>query len=142
MQNQPVARGKPGNGLGNLRFGQATVGAAVEQDTVLAAPVHLNDCVALQRFGFLQVCGIDTIVFKGLPEHPTALAHAARVTDCRTGLCQRHRLVQSLAAGVDRLVQCVQRFSGPHKVIHLIYIIQVQRTEIQGFHFMPSLLIL
>ena len=108
----------------------------------MAAPVHLNDRVALQRPGLPQICGIDAIAFKGLPEHPAALPHAACVADCRTGLCQRCRLVQPLAAGVDCLVQCVQRLSRPHKVIHLIYIIQVQRTEIQGFHFMPSLLIL
>ena len=69
LQNQPVTRRKLGNGLGNLRFGQTAVGAAVEQDAVLAAPVHLNDCVVLQHPSFPQICGIDAAAFKGLPEH-------------------------------------------------------------------------
>ena len=70
------------------------------------------------------------------------MANAARVVNHRPGPGQGDGLVEPFAAGVHRLAQGGQGLARLDEMLHLIYIVQVQRTEIQGFHATTSLLML
>lgn len=116
------------------------VGAAVDDDIVLAGGVHLDDGMAGHLSGHAQMVQLHAAVGQHLLQLLAALAQHAGVVGLRPRTGQGHRLVEPLSAA--EVVQLAGGDGLPRrdKMLHLIHVVHVHGTEIQQPHGHSSLL--
>ncbi len=110
------------------------IGSAVQDDAVLTL-ADLDDRMACRlAVVFQQIIGLDIVSVEIVDEVLSVTSDLARMIDIQTGLGQRDRRIQALAAEVADIGKRRLRFLGLSKMVHLIDMVVVERTEVQDFH--------
>ena len=81
---------------------------------------------------------IHPVFLQQVFQYRAVCTEAAGMADRGAGPGQGNGLVQPFSAGLDRPGLGGQGFPGLHKMIHLIYVVQVQGTEVQDSHLFSS----
>ena len=82
----------------------------------------------------MYMVGVHMGGFKGLFEEHSVFADHPRMKCLYSGAAERDRLIETFAACVDSVGCGTQGFSRSDKMIDLINVIDIQRTEIQYLH--------
>ena len=139
LQDQPVSPAEGAENPADMLFRYTPVGSAVKQDAVFPLRTDLNDGMPLGFRNRKQERRIHPVFFQQVFQHRAVRAVTAGMADRGAGPGQGNGLVQAFSAGLDRPGLGGQGFPGLHKMIHLIYVVQVQGTEVQDSHlFSPS----
>ena len=100
LQNQIVSHREMGKDAVHLLFGDQLVCSAVEQDTVVALLIPLDNGVTGTVIGKNgHILGVDTSLLHGFQQEFAVRADGTGVVNLRACFCQGDGLVQSLAAG-------------------------------------------
>ena len=134
LQQQNVPRRKRRERFNHLFFAYKAVCAAIQQNAVFAAFLHLDDGVSGRSGNGPYIPRVHTLIPQKVQKKHTVRADAACVKHLRARTRQRHRLVEPLAADIALHGCCGARFARLHKPINAVDIVYVQRTEIENFH--------
>ena len=127
LKKHQIARFEMGEHLVHKGFGDASVGPCENDDGVLSARYDLNDRVACGNAGIrLQERDVHAFHRQPVFQHGSVCSDSPRMIGLRSCLRQGYRLVQTFAAPVNAPPRSGCRFTGFHKMVHGINIIQIQ----------------
>lgn len=117
--------------------GDFCICAGIKQNGILAGRLfHLNDGVSCWTISDHDMIYIDSGRFEKIPEENSILANHSGMKGCNTCSGKGDGLILTFTAGIDFVVSGTQRFPRRDKMIHVINVINIQRTEIQNLHIL------
>jgi hypothetical protein len=106
------------------------VRAAVEHNCVLAIRIYLNNRMTSRLVDDTHKSGIDPLGFQSF-EKPIAVApDSPDMHNVDTGARQGNGLIKPFTASEDPVTIAANRLAGPHEMIDLVNMVDVDRTEI------------
>ena len=134
MQNEVVTCGKFGERRVYLRGVYLLICAAEENDAVIAFFVYLNYRMTCRHTDFFCQMRVNARALEHIAEHAALCTYISRVENIASRFCHGNRLIKSLAAAECIAGRRRYRFPRHDKMLYAVYIIEVQRTEIEYFH--------
>ena len=117
--------------------GDFCICAGIKQNGILAGRLfYLNDGVSRWTISDHDIIYIDSGRFKKIQEENSIHANHSGMKGCNTGSSKGDGLIQTFTASIDFVVSRTQRFPPRDKMIHVINVINIQRTEIQKLHIL------
>ena len=130
LQQEPLSFFKKGQSLiHKFRF-VGLIRSAVQNNTVLPSPLHLDNRTSAAALYPPDKTGVHTASAASLQQRIAVFPCHPSMEHTGSGLCKRNGLVQPLPPAENLQTGRSYSFTGSYNVLHMVGIVQIQRTVI------------